>query len=503
MPLTRTMRKGCFVLLIAVALAGCGVSSSFSVSKKYSPQELQKDFDVYRSLMEEVHPGLYWYTSQDSMNYYFEEGKKQLSDSLTEYQFRKILAYVTAKINCGHTSVRSSKKYSRADTARNKLFPLSMKAWDDTVVVSSNLNRRDTVLKRGTVIQKINGRPVEKLIDTMFNYIPADGNNRTYKYQSISNRGSFGGLFTMLYGLSPAYSVEYLDSLGQVHSINIPVYDPAADTATRSLLRRIASVPTPSARERRQNRLASTRQLRIDTVNRTAFIELNSFGRGYHLKRFYRQSFQSLKEYSIPYLIIDVRSNGGGSVSNSTSLSRYIAKQPFKIADSLYAITKKAANGRYIQNHFWNRLFITFFAKRRPGGNYHFGYFERHFFKPKEKDRFDGNVYILTGGNSFSATTLFVHAIKDQSNVVVVGEETGGAAYGNTAWLIPDVILPETKIRFRLPLFRLVMNKNTPKDGKGIQPEVESKPTVEAIKRNKDFKLDTVLELIRADKEKK
>ena len=30
---------------------------------------------------------------------------------------------------------------------------------------------------------------------------------------------------------------------------------------------------------------------------------------------------------------------------------------------------------------------------------------------------------------------------------------------GSTAWLIPDLTLPETGIRFRLPLFRLVIDK--------------------------------------------
>ena len=84
-----------------------------------------------------------------------------------------------------------------------------------------------------------------------------------------------------------------------------------------------------------------------------------------------------------------------------------------------------------------------------------------------------------------------------------MGEETGGGAYGNSAWLIPDVTLPETNVRFRLPLFRLVIDKNYPKTGKGVQPEVESRPTVDAIKRGVDFKLEKVMELIKKDKESK
>jgi hypothetical protein len=84
-----------------------------------------------------------------------------------------------------------------------------------------------------------------------------------------------------------------------------------------------------------------------------------------------------------------------------------------------------------------------------------------------------------------------------------VGEETGGGSYGNTAWLIPDVKLPETKLEFRLPLFRLVMDKNQPKTGHGILPEVEVKPTVDAIRRNADYKLDKAIELIGDDKNEK
>ena len=120
--------------------------------------------------------------------------------------------------------------------------------------------------------------------------------------------------------------------------------------------------------------------------------------------------------------------------------------------------------------------------------------------KQKKKNHYDGKVYILIGGNSFSATTLFVSALMKQDNVTVIGEETGGGAYGNTAWLIPDVTLPATKVRFRLPLFRLVIDKDSPKTGKGVQPEIESKPTIEAIRKGNDYKLDKAMELIREDK---
>jgi hypothetical protein len=499
----KNMRILIYLFFIAL-ITGCGVGrSSFSPNKKYSLEQVQKDYSIYQNVLEESHPGLYWYTSKDSMDYYFKWGQQQLKDSMTEPDFRKILSFVTAKINCGHTSVRSSKKFSKyQDTAAiRRVFPLSMKLWEDTMVVAANLNNKDSILKRGTVITKINGRTTAKIVDTLFDYISTDGYNRTHKFQTLSNRGFFGSLYSTLFGYSPRYTVEYLDSTGHAKTVTIPLYYPGRDTATRASIVPVTRLPQPSKKERKQRQLNSVRLLRIDSVNHTAFMDLGSFGRGYRLKKFFRRSFKYLKQNDVGHLIIDVRGNGGGSVTNSTLLSRFIADHKFKGGDTLYAIAKRKRYSRYIQNDFFNRLFMTFFTKKRHDGYYHFGYFEKHYFKPIKKNHFDGKTYILTGGNSFSATTLFVSAVIDQDNVTVVGEETGGGAYGNTAWLIPDVTLPETGVRFRLPLFRLVIDTNIPKNGKGVQPEVKAGPTVEAIRRGADFKVEKVMELIKKDKD--
>lgn len=488
-----------------IILTGCGVSkSSFSPTKRYTLQQVQKDYDLYQDILENHHPSLYWYMPADSMDHFFQEGRNRLKDSMTEPEFRKVLNYVTAKISCGHTSVRVSKKWAKySDTVRiGRLFPLSMKLWEDTMVVVGNLNRRDSILKRGTIITAINQKPVSFLADTLFEYISTDGHNRTHRFQTLSNRGFFGSLYTTLFGLSPRYSINYIDSAGNPSTTTIPLYNPATDTATRAAIRAITNLPQPSRKERKHMQLASVRLLQIDSVNRTAMMNLASFGRGYGLKKFFRRSFRVLKKNEISHLIIDVRSNGGGSVTNSTLITRFLADHSFKVGDSLFAIKKKSPYQRYIQHHFWNKLFMTFLTRKKRDGFYHFGYFERHQFKPKKNNHYDGKAYIITGGNSFSATTLFASALKDQDNVTIVGEETGGGAYGNSAWLIPDATLPVTGVRFRLPLFRLVIDKNTPKNGRGVQPEVESLPTVEAIRRNADYKLEKVMQLIREDKRK-
>ena len=81
--------------------------------------------------------------------------------------------------------------------------------------------------------------------------------------------------------------------------------------------------------------------------------------------------------------------------------------------------------------------------------------------------------------------------------MLLVGEETGGGWHGNSGIMIPDITLPNTKLRVRLPLFKIVQYKHVPKDGRGIMPDIYIPPTLEGVQKNIDRKMQAVKELIR------
>ncbi len=483
------------ILSCVTVFFGCGVSKThYQPYRKIPKQALQADFLTFRHILEEGHPGLYWYTPKDSIDYYFDVTYAMITDSMTEQKFRPLLSYLLSKIQCGHTSARYSKKYSSyLDTARQQQFPLSIKLWDDTAVVYANLNWRDSVLKKGTIVTGIDDRPISFYRDSLFQFLSMDGHGIINKYQTLSNLGSFSGWYRNIFGLTPRFKINYLDSSEKERTVFIPVFDPQKDTTRDTLL---INYKKTDRKERRQNSRAAVRNLELDKGTSTAYLTLNTFIRGRGLTTFIRKSLRRVRSHQMNNLVIDVRNNGGGNVGISNLLTRYLVDHRYKLADSLYAVNKKSSYGRYIANNFWNRLSMTFITRKRSDGKYHFGYFERHYFSPRKRYHFNGDVYVLTGGNSFSATSLFARALKGQRNVTLVGEETGGGSYGNNAWLIPDVTLPKTGLRFTLPKFRMVVDKNAVKNGRGVLPDAFARPTVESIRNNVDLKMNVAKQLI-------
>ena len=63
--------------------------------------------------------------------------------------------------------------------------------------------------------------------------------------------------------------------------------------------------------------------------------------------------------------------------------------------------------------------------------------------------------------------------------------------------MIPDIILPNTKLRLRLPLSRLVQYQHVPTTGTGVVPEIYVGPTVESSKKDIYSKRDFLKQSIK------
>jgi C-terminal processing protease CtpA/Prc len=235
--------------------------------------------------------------------------------------------------------------------------------------------------------------------------------------------------------------------------------------------------------------------LEIDSTGRYAYLRVNTFS-GKGVSKLIRQSFETIEAKNISQLIVDIRDNGGGRITKSALLGRYLANEPFKAGDSISAKTLKMPYPKYVQAHAFYQLFGWMIVKRKSDGRLHFGSMERKVYKPKKANHFDGNLYVLTSGRSFSASILFLQHIANRPNKMIVGEETGGTARGNSAVMTPDITLPNTHIRARLPLFRLITRASLPQNGRGVLPDILIPPNSSDIRYRKDAVLEAVKQKI-------
>jgi len=494
--------KGFWLILFSfiITLFSCTSAKipNYHFNQKTAAPQLKEDVVLLQKILEANHPSLYWYTPKDSIDAAFDNAINSITDSLTEVEFRNKVAVVISKIRCGHTSVRFSKDYTKqAEKHRYPQFPLYIKTWGDSMVVLGSLLPKDSIFKRGTIITSINGKSNKTLLDSMFQLISTDGYSNNYKSQVFS--GNFPVWYKLVWGLDSVYTITYVDALGNEKTASIKNFSPVKDTTIHrkdsGIIAKMPVVKPPSKKAIKQAKLLAKRSMVIDSSTNTAFIKVATFSDG-HLRNFFRRSFKTIQQQHIQNVVFDLRENTGGKLNLSTLLTKYVIDKPFKTGDTIAAIRRKLKYSKYIKESeetFWAGIFTT---RKMSDGRFHNRKAEQHYFNPKTNHHFNGNIYAMQGGYSFSAATLFISSIKGQKNVTIFGEETGGGNYGNSAMHLPLIILPNSKLRVVLPTYRLVIDSTRKKDGRGIMPDQYIYPSSDAIKKGIDLKLNRIKKMI-------
>jgi hypothetical protein len=128
------------------------------VKRKLNTDLLIEDFRIFRTVLENVHPGLYRYTAKEIIDSLFDNCLNQLKQPLTEIEFFKLLTPIIVSIRDEHTFILPSESYwkneigqtvysNSSSNSNSKLFPFFIKIIDGRIFIDNNLSE-DTSLKR-------------------------------------------------------------------------------------------------------------------------------------------------------------------------------------------------------------------------------------------------------------------------------------------------------------------------------------------------------------------
>ncbi|MCG9791141.1 S41 family peptidase [Flavobacterium algicola] len=479
-------------------------------------QQLHSDIDYTYKKLQQLHPNLYGYVDKKTLDFKFDSLKKTITIPLKPVDFYKKLSPIVASVHQGHTqlygpTVAFTKKETKEllKKGRGPLSQFEFDYIDNKLYVTKNKSSNKSVLA-GTEVLAINDINPSDLIAQYTNYYSSDGYNTTFKKLQAAKR--FPGFFTIENGIKDSleYQFKYKDSI-----YSTIIRRAEADTTKKE---KTKIVKTENQKENlkifKKKKKTNGYNEEDKNFNRNldfmqqdssvALMKIRKFTNG-NYKRFYKQSFKSLQDHKTKTLILDLRNNGGGRLSEITYLYTYLSKTNFRFLQKTEVVSSKSL----LKGAYWNggsipvKILKTIFApfaytyllltvhKDDKGKNYYTTETRQRSLK---NNVFKGDIYVLINGGSFSASSLLSSNLKGSNRATFVGEETGGAYNGTVAGFMPVYRLPNSHLKIRIGIMNMKPYYLTTIDGYGIFPDQEIDPTLEDLLTGRDPELEWILE---------
>jgi hypothetical protein len=476
-----------FLLLFTGLVAHCFSQKKKQslFTKKYSPRQVKEDAFVFRDVVLAMHPSVGIYQPREYYVKLLDDFVQSLNDSLTQKEFRLKLKLVADELHCGHTEVLYSPAFYK-EIARMKLnfSPFIFIPVQNKVYLLANLNKRqDSLMKKGAEITRINGISVDSMMRYSKRFISSDGFNQSAKEHYLQL--GFNSYYVGLFGRPDTFNVEYTDGKS-LKTVKYAAFKP----------KNIPALPLGPKDDSLFTRFkkAGIRYRYLDKDKKTMLMRIERFSHRFDMHA-YRKIFRKLRRNKSENLVIDLRNNGGGSLANSYRLLSYLIDTA--TTQTLRTSIRNYPYRKYTSGNIWfrfTRLAYKIIGKKRTVNDTdNFVYTIR----PRKRNHFNGKVYVLINGGSFSASSLVAAYLKYKNRAVFIGEETGGTAEGCNAGITPYYKLPNTGIRVRMPAFRIVHDVSPLITGAGVMPDYRTEYTFRDIITRRDLELLKVKELLK------
>ena len=492
--MNKLLRRALLMTLIAALLGLQTVfvskASNPTPAEALPPAQTQADFDLTRKALEEAHSGLYRYSSKAEMDRMFDAERAKLNRPLTKAEFMAVLIETLAQIRCGHTGLTPDEE-TQKELAGARMFPLRITVEGRRLIVQSNDTPDDRTIRPGMEIIEINGRKPVDILNRILPKLAADGDIETGKRVRLQR--NFGQNYWLFVEKTEDFTVRARDAAGTTVTSKLLGVEDSNRKKNLTHNPMNAELQASIGKLEWSSENLAMRFLKDPDI---AEIHIGGFG-GSKYPQWMEDTFRTLREKGTRALIIDLRGNGGGADMYGAMLVSYLTDKPFRYFDH---IDVKTINPSFKEHSDWsgNEVRLREGMTVNPAGGFlvtaklHPGVAEQ----PPGKYPFLGKVFVLIDGATFSTAADFCAVAHHLKRATFIGEETGGAYYGNNSGMQTIVTLPNSKMRVRVPMYEY-WNAVPGYDGKrrGTRPDHVVETKVANLLRGVDEQLELALKL--------
>jgi len=518
-------KNSCILIVTFVLLGGCASVKKYNsqLDALKSETKLKADVDYLYRRLQKLHPKLYWYISKKDLDYKFDSLKATINAPMTSNDFFFKLSPVISSIKQGHMRMYPlSKRLTKKEFSvlRKKgdspLSQLTYEVFNNRLYIVKN-SSSDTSIKVGSEVVSVNGIKPQDVFSTFKNTFASDGFNHTFFSRVYG--WQFSNFFYVYSGErdSIVYQLRYNDTLTNVFlkrgKSNVAKEERVIADKTKEEMKRAKKESKKEIGKRNlqgynsQTRTYSKNLSLMGPDSSIALMKINDFSRGKY-RKFYRNSFKKLDSLKTKALILDLRDNPGGKLNEIGNLYSYLTDSSFYLIDKMEVTSRTSfVLGGYsrstpiVVKALSFTIGLPFLAGRiarvkKEKSKYYFMLSESKLKRPNTY-RFNGKVYVLINGGSFSASSIISSDLKGSKRATFVGEETGGAYNGCIAGRMPVFTLPESKLKMHFGLGLIQPHYRAELDGRGVLPDVAILTTIEDRIKKNDPELRWVLDDIK------